>query len=209
MKMVGNEIYIQRGETWSLDFAVRSEKGHPLMLFKGWKNPYLVITVTNSAYPQNGIFKMTYWLDLDKHYEEQNDGSLKEVPVKRFIATEPLYVETFDESQILSLYTKIKNDAQSDFDITNYLFYTEIDGENIYRYVERDKGVFVWIDYDFRIVKHFTTKDWLEQKYLYDIKLLAGDAIEGSDVPLAADYEVNITILEPTNLFVGVNLQGG
>ena len=59
MRMIGNEVYIQRGETWSLDFAVTNDKGHPYVVLKNWPNPYLAITVAAALYEQRGDFRET------------------------------------------------------------------------------------------------------------------------------------------------------
>lgn len=202
MKMIGNEVYIQRGETWALDFAVKDKNGHPFMLFKDWQNPYIAITVTAAMYEQEGDFRRTYWLDLTNQWVEQEDGSLALVPVKKFVSTEPLYAEAifntdnnevgFDIADLLSIYGpanggKIVADPTSENDITNFLFYGTLDrkgGIYHYRYVKsytkNNDGTYTaeWEDYDFRIVKQFVTKDWTEQSYLYDIKILTGESLE-------------------------------
>lgn len=61
------------------------------------------------------------------------------------------------------------------------------------RYAPAAKGEYKWYDYNFRVVKQFNTKDWTEQTYLYDAKVLAGESVaehvygillsEGDDVP--------------------------
>lgn len=201
MKMIGNEVYIQRGETWALDFRAETDKGHPLMIFNRWKNPYIAITVTAALYEQKGDFRRTYWLDLKNRYVENEFGDLILKPVKQFIATEPLYVEpiagglydddAFDIIDILSMYGathggKIVADKNSDFDVTNFLFYADpnSDGNYVYKYIadytSNGDGTYTarWENYDFRVVKQFETKDWTEQGYLYDIKILAGDTVE-------------------------------
>ena len=84
---------------------------------------------------------------------------------------------------------KIVLDKTSDFDITNFLFFCDpfSDGNYIYKYVkdyELDEDGSVnedtveWVEYDFRIIKQFTTKNWMEQGYLFDIKVLAGESVQ-------------------------------
>ena len=186
MRMVGNEIYIQRGETFSLDFAVKNAKGDPFMIFKGWENPYLAITVTAAMYEQKGDYRETYWLDLNERWVEKSDGSLMLEPIKKFIATEALYLSTFDDVEVFSNYGtanggKIVDDETSDFYIGNYLFYTDPndDGNRVYKYFDgyNESGDEIWVEYDFRIVKAFDTKGWMEQSYLYDVKLFAGESV--------------------------------
>lgn len=193
MKMLGNDIYIQRGETWSLDFDVTNEKGDPYMIFKEWQNPYLAITVAAQRYEQPGDFRKTYWLDLAQRFIEQQDGTFVLTDTKKFISTEALSLVNFSVDEAIAYYGtdaggKIVLDADSDFDITNYLFFTDpySDGNRIYKYVtsytlDPDYGYATaetWEEYTFRVIKQFDTKDLMEQGYLFDIKVLAGESVK-------------------------------
>lgn len=267
MRSVGNDVYIQRGETWSLDLDIRNEAGDPYMLFSGWRNPYLAITVTAARYEQPGDFRTTYWLDLNSQDIEQIDGSLVSKPIKRFIQTEALPLSIFSAQDAVNIYGMANGgrmvlDKNSDYDVTNFLFFTDpyADGNRVYKYLSSyaldengQVNAEVWTDYSFRIVKAFTTKNWTEQRYLYDAKILTGDSVEErvfnllrqngltaetppwsdkylleqinllpdgeekADVlwahehgmPLTPDYDTKILILEPRNLFVSANIQGG
>jgi hypothetical protein len=276
MKMIGNEVHIQRGETWSLDFAVTNDKGHPFVVLKNWPNPYLAITVTAALYEQLGDFRETYWLDLNRRYVEQADGSMVLSDLKRFTSAEVLWLPNgFYVSDVLSYYGtenggKIVLDGSSDFDIKNFLFYVDPDSDGNYQYkyvknyttdengsIELDDNGYElveWEDYDFRIIKQFMTKNWMEQGYLFDVKVLAGEsvqehlkgildtqnvttkpftewtnedwdtyieAIEDKEVrvemrqhyddgaPLMPTYDTKSLLLEPTPIYVSVNIQGG
>ena len=206
MYVLGDDVYIQRGENWSLDFQVTNTKGEPYMLFKKWRHPYLAITVTAARYSQKGDYRHTWWLDLEQRYVENNSGELVLSPMKKFISTEALYIEgsDFSAQEVISTYGvdaggRIVLDETSDFDITNYLFYIDPDndGNRVYKYLlsyDVSDGAITnetWSDpYDFRIIKSFDTKEWVEQGYLFDIKVLTGDTIEESmhDYMLEEDY---------------------
>ena len=189
MKMIGNEVYIQRGETWALDFAVKDKNGHPFTIPNDWKNPYIVITVAGARYEQKGDFRRTYWLDLIDRWVEQADGSLAFESVKTFTNAEPIYTNIFDINDILSKYGGANGgilvaDLTSDNDITNFLFYSGNSSNYKYRYIEdyieNEDGTYsaTWKEYDFRVIKQFITKDWTESSYLYDIKILTGESLE-------------------------------
>lgn len=259
MRMIGNEIYIQRGETFSLDFSVKNAKGDPFMIFNGWKNPYLAITIAAALYEQEGDYRETYWLDLSNRYVELSDGSMILESIKKFISTEALYLSVFDVNEAIMNYGtdnggKIVTDPASDFYVGNYLFFVDEndDGNRVYKYFDGydENGYEIWTAYDFRIIKAFDTKNWMEQSYLYDIKLLAGDSVEerlaeltntsapeygwsdqemrdlintiendddrnemleyyNSGMPLTLDYDTKALILDPTRIYVSVNIQGG
>lgn len=145
MKILGDDVYIQRGENWSLDFDITNEAGEPFMMLKEWQNPYLVITVTAARYAQEGDYRHSWWLDLTQRYVEDAEGNLVLEPVKRFTGTEALYLDADDFSitEVLAAYGseasppgRIVVDKKSDFDVTNFLFYIDPnkDGNRIYKY---------------------------------------------------------------------------
>lgn len=145
MKILGDDVYIQRGENWSLDFDVTNEAGEPYMMLKEWQNPYLVITVTAARYSQEGDYRHSWWLDLTQRYVEDAEGNLVLEPIKRFTGTEALYLDADDFSiaEVLSTYGpeadppgRIVTDPESDFDVTNFLFYIDPnkDGNRTYKY---------------------------------------------------------------------------
>ena len=145
MKILGDDVYIQRGENWSLDFDITNEAGEPYMMLKEWKNPFLVITITAARYAQEGDYRHSWWLDLTQRYVEDAEGKLVLEPVKRFTGTEALFLDADDFSitEVLAAYGpeadppgRIVVDKDSDFDVTNFLFYIDPnkDGNRIYKY---------------------------------------------------------------------------
>lgn len=146
MKILGDDVYIQRGENWSLDFDITNEAGEPYMMLKEWQNPYLIITVTAARYSQEGDYRHSWWLDLTQRYVEDAEGNLELEPVKRFTGTEALYLDADDFSitEVLAAYGpdakptpgRIVVDKKSDFDVTNFLFYIDPnkDGNRTYKY---------------------------------------------------------------------------
>lgn len=267
MRLVGNEIYIQQGETWSLDFCVVNDKGHPFTALKAWENPYLAITVATARYEQQGDYRETYWLDLNNRFVEQVDSTFVLEPLKRFTSNEVLLLDTFSIANVLSHYGGLSGniilDRSSDFDVTNFLFYTDPNGDGNYTYMYVDNyildgnGAIIsqsWKAYDFRVIKQFDTRDWLAQGYLYDIKIVSGQSVQEylctlldgqgvaykdtslwtnvdwenyidaiSDIvrrdemhmlydygaPLMPTYDTRAVLLEPTSIYVNVNIQGG
>lgn len=294
MRTLGDDVYIQRGETWSLDFDVTNKKGDPYMMLKEWNNPYLAITVTAARYEQEGDFRKTWWLDLSERWVEKADGSMEIAPMKKFVSTEALNIHLFSVNEVIGLYGtnaggRIVLDPTSDFDVTNFLFFTDplSDGNKVYKYVKSYEmghvcqivptyydasidtypqgaiinylgilyyvlqdadntkipgldtdyfleckgyndfmqvtknvadvtpvsGIFVWDtvnetlkifvsgawrdvsstywldygnsiiseeweEYSFRVIKQFVTRDWVEQGYLFDMKVLAGESLQ-------------------------------
>lgn len=192
MKSLGTDLYVQRGEIKSFDFDVRTAKGDPLMVFNGWQNPFLVITISSNLYKQTDDKNIVYWLDLDRRIVEKEDGSYthENTPFKRFSSMEPLYLETFSVDEAKAKYPKIILNTESDslLEIKNFLFFTDPNGDDnrIYKYVTayellNDLSIpesEEWADYGFRIIKQFHTDDLVEQGYFYDLKIVAGQTVQ-------------------------------
>jgi hypothetical protein len=219
--MLGDNIFIQRGETFTLDFELKDAEGRPFCIPLAWKHPYLVITVSSSLYDQKGNYRESVWIDLSEF--------------KRFTGTQALYVppylndksKPFAISEILSVYGNLIRFDDSEFDIKNFLFCTdpEGDGKLVYKYVtsyellgdknnngkvdadEVDIADENWTTYDCRFtIDSFDTREWVEQRYLYDANLVTGTTVEeyledvylrenlGASVDLSDDEKIRNTI---------------
>lgn len=165
MNILGDDVYIQRGENWSLDFDITNADGEPFMMLKEWENPFLAITVTAARYSQEGDYRHTWWLDLTQRYVENEDGNLVLEPLKRFTSTEALYLDAddFSVSEVMATYGangnpggRIVTDPEDDFDVTNFLFYVDPnhDGNRIYKYCKS----YEFKDSEFDYVRLTTTK---------------------------------------------------
>ena len=155
------------------------------MLFKHWRNPYLIITVSSARYSQKGVLRENYWLDLANAYIENNQGQAPLEAIKKFTVTEPLPVSVFNIDKVLEEYENIVLDTDSNNDITNYLFVSVEGVDKVYKYVKDytvdTNGVVTnqtWEEYTFRIVKQFSAENWTEQEYLLDLKIVAGTTLQ-------------------------------
>lgn len=194
MRTVGNNVYIQRGEDFTLDLRVQNRRGEPYMLARAWRNPYLAITVTAARYEQEGDFRETHWLDLSTRWVEQQNGSVVAQPIKRFTDTVAYPLSVFSIIDAISIYGvgaggKMVLDPESENDVKNFLFFTTSqDGTRTFKYLESysttgdpanlSDYTEIWKTYSFNVVKTFNTNSWTEQKYLYDAKILAGDTVD-------------------------------
>lgn len=208
MKKIGNEIYVQRGENWSLDFNITNSKGDPYMLLKEWNNPYLAITVTAARYEQEGDFRQTYWLDLNNRWVEKNDGTTVLEPIKKFMSTEALPLPFFSVDEAIRYYGedaggRIVIDKNSDFDITNFLFYTDpqSDGNRVYRYVKD----YVYTDMVFQLRPQYygpgteTFESTFIVEYLNTLYFVKENTT-AEDIPGLSDKYVPLKLLAPDNL---------
>lgn len=156
MTLKGNEMTIQRGESFTIDRSVVNRDNSPFIISSEYANPYILITVASAKYNQDNRYIANWWLNVDTLYDE--DGNLIKLP--RFKYTRPVQISAFDVTQVIG-------DMPGE-----YLYY--VDDVTKCKYFDEDN---VWHDYDFRIIHHFghnVTKDWIEQTYSYSIRLVSG-----------------------------------
>ena len=149
MKSYSNELTVRRNEAFTIDRLLRNKDGSPYIISSKLQNPYFLITVTSTNYSVSNRYIKNYWLDLSDF--------------PRFLVTVP---------------------ERRDVDWNN--FSSQIETDRIYyrngkyRYYSgrsSDVDPYGWIDYDCRLVKSFLPADtskWVDQSYLYSIRLVSG-----------------------------------
>lgn len=189
-----------RGSLFSLDFNISNSKGDPFMIYKDDVNPRLVFTVSAARYKENSEIRDSYYVDLSKQYIV-SDGALTDVDAKKFASTEAFYTDDFLYATINMLYPGIfSNDPTDDNYYGNYLFYANVNGKKEYKYYDGTN----WVNYNFRIIQHFDTKNWVEQTYLLQVKYTDG-VIENNEYIVTKE----IVLLNEAVIDVASDLQGG
>ena len=147
MKVLGKSIIVRRGETFVLSRKVFKDDGRtPFVLPTSILNPYLVISVTSTAYNVEGRYKCNYWLNLEKYPKFQSSTPI------------PLKAEEFTSNQLPAGCT----------DISNIYVY---DGE----YYMHSNGKYVAYSFVFtKQFLEYQTRDWIESQYQYTFKLIGG-----------------------------------
>lgn len=181
MKVLGKNIIVRRGETFVLSRKVFKDDGRtPFVLPTSILNPYLVISVTSTAYNVEGRYKCNYWLNLANYpkfmYSVPVDGALyiagNKVPVAGYHCDKETYVidtcifwrnETVGDKQVIVYYyAKAKHDANGNILYTDNNTYYQAD----------------FFQYSFVFTKQFLeyqTRDWVESQYQYTFKLIGGE----------------------------------
>lgn len=148
MKVLGKSIIVRRGETFVLSRKVFKDDGKtPFVLPLSIQNPYLVISVTSTAYNVEGRYKCNYWLNLEKY--------------PKFESSTPILLtaEQFDSNTLPAACTATSNIYTYD--------------KNYYMYSSDNK----YVAYSFVFTKQFLeyqTRDWVESQYQYTFKLIGG-----------------------------------
>ena len=147
MRTRGNDIFIQRGETFSIDRSIKNADGSPYRvdesLVEDGKEAYFLLTISSDKYETNGRYLRNWWL-----------------PITNFVS---------NSTQVITDY----NDRVLPPIKTNDLYYFERDGEYIYAKYDGTK----FVEYSMRFVKHFASQDTLEltgRNYFYSITLVIG-----------------------------------
>ena len=182
MRTYGNDIIVQRGETFAIDKLIRMPNGDPYIVSNQLKNPYIVLTVSSSEHVQNNRYVHNYWLKGFKTFFLTKPVNLKE------ILTSPngssMYLDGFDDIRSLTTESGESYLCQGYYkgELTRFapddaVFYDYDDAGNlVYKYWDLDEGD--WKDYRFRLVKTFLpvdTRNWVPQNYLWSIQLVSGD----------------------------------
>lgn len=148
MKVLGKSIIVRRGETFVLSRKVFKDDGKtPFVLPLSIQNPYLVISVTSTAYNVEGRYKCNYWLNLEKY--------------PKFESSTPILLtaEQFNSNALPTGCTATSNIYTYD--------------KNYYMYSSDNK----YVAYSFVFTKQFLeyqTRDWVESQYQYTFKLIGG-----------------------------------
>uniref|UniRef100_UPI0040257F90 hypothetical protein n=1 Tax=Alloprevotella sp. TaxID=1872471 RepID=UPI0040257F90 len=159
MQLKGNEMTVTRGETFTIDRTIVNRDGSPFVISSEWNNPYILITVSSSSYNQENRYVLNVWLSLKDVHTFHNTTILeaKSGNVEYILNGESIHL------------SEISSDVLYSYD-GKYIYLSEVvDGNKILE------------EYSLRIIYPFTheiTKDWVEQSYLYSIRLVAGTSIE-------------------------------
>ena len=158
MIIKGNDMIVQRGETFTIDRSIVNNDGSPFVVSSAYNNPYLLLTVSSTKYNQQNRYTVNWWLNLNEMYDE--NGNLIKLP-------------RFNSTRIKTI-PNVQDTVNFDDPPLEYLYYDK--SENRYVYFEDD--IYTFKEYDFRFIHHFIhniTKDWIEQNYVYSIRLVSGE----------------------------------
>lgn len=163
MNVNGNEITVHRGETFTIDRYIVNRDGSPFVVSSKYANPYILLSVSSTRYSQADRYVLNIWMSLDALGPDQ-------ITLPRFVNT--TIIEKPDEDTF-------EQDAKADgaFEAVYYVVST---GKYRY-YAGQDKNGDVFKDYEFRLTYPFThdiTSQWIEQSYLYSIRLVSGTSTD-------------------------------
>lgn len=209
MQVFNNEVYIQQGEHFSLDFSFKNKDGSPFLisnkLLKDGKEAYILVTISNELYNQKERYIYNKWLTLSE--------LINGIPVA-FYCTKPIVIKSKTITIPDDLPDDVQQDCQehNDSNYTTYGIYKVTGDETKFYYY--DSSAKMLVEYPFELTRiSFTvqsniTKDWVVGNYMYGIQLVSGEAKpnkKDGEKPLAIVDQVQ-SLLSPTRLVVTSNV---
>lgn len=189
MKTLNNEIFVQRGETFSIDRLIENKDTSPFVISSEIGNPYFLLTVSNARYEQEQRYVYRKWVNLDDFLKFKQSQIVELKTLKSDATGSYVMYRSFTDSKFNSLQSY--TDPVSGVTYNNLVAYGYVNGELIlfevgdavftdgtsYKYWDSNKEGNGWTDYTCRFAVMFSTKitkDWVEQNYLYSINLVGG-----------------------------------
>lgn len=220
MKTFNNELIVHRGETFTIDKTIQNKDGSPYIISSELQNPYFLLTVSTTQYEQDKRYLVNYWLDLSEAKRFKSTQAFDLMSLKAGEdSDEPMYPNGFDS--ITARVSSVDNGEidciaygwlDGNFvclDYTDCVFFVEYsDGHKEYKYWDDtplgDQKRVGWVNYKCKIVKLFTqqeTREWVEQSYVYSIRLVAGQLMTDYLQSLCATNNIDYTGLTKEEMY--------
>lgn len=196
MRVSLNDITIHRGDTFTMDKSFVNVNNEPYVVSSELRNPFVLLTVSNSKYNQLERYLKNWWLDLQNYprfidtnvVKAETDGvawtSWPVLPLSGRSDLPEGYA--WDNTSDLPVSTHKTTGGETLYYLNDAVFYiTTPTGERKYGYpcatrTSTGYEFYSYYDYDFRIVKAFLSEDtltWIEKLYTYSIFLMSGQTV--------------------------------
>lgn len=93
MQLFNKNIKIHRGETFSLQFSIRTENGAPYIISDEIANPYVLLSISDSLHAERGRYVKNYWLSLKNvlRFELTRPLNIKDIKNNSGLTSGPKY----------------------------------------------------------------------------------------------------------------------
>ena len=205
MKTLNNILVVHRNETFTLDKIVQNRDGSPYIVSAALDNPYWLLTVSSTRYDQKNRYIQNWWLDLSNYprFVFTNPVDLKSFKVSSASDAASAFSSFSDVTSLNSFVGTYLNGQQiTEIEANDFVYYLEYDnGNKEYKYWSTNSNG--WQKYECRITMLFaqeTTRQWVEQTYVYSITLVSGlstiDYLRQLCTDNDIDYTDNNTIID-------------
>ena len=213
MQILNNELYVQRGEAFTLDFLLQNKDKSPYIMSSELSSPSFLVTISSMLQNPDNRYILNKWCMIN------------EEKYPRFYVTKPVKVDSFTNG--VTWFSNFKNSAKQDGKkMSEYcVLYTQTyDGVTSYKYyndntepTSSDYNNLTFDetklkDYENRFSVTFTSAEtlkWTEQFYKYGIQLVSGKLkADATDERPYDSYDNILAILTPTKMVVTGNMLG-
>lgn len=214
MKVLNNQLYVEQGETFTLDFKLQNKDGAPYIISHDiWdesRKAYFVVTVTSKSPEAKNKYYLDKWCEIDDSIQPT------------FYVTQP--VEIYSKDMFVNNFTTYLGYARdAGVNLRNYAVFcvnNTATGEYEYFYYNDTEGEDVSCDsskiqeYSCDFITSFSneiTKEWTYSAYIYSINIVAGkrnpkyDGANISDEDPIENFDVVLNIMPPTDIQVSTN----
>ena len=203
MQVLNNQLYVQRGEEFTLDFVLRNKDKSPYIVSSKLQNPYYLVTVSSGSQDPAKRYILNQWCMIPA--------------AGTFFVTTPIRIPSVVD---WTGFADMKAAANADGCIVaNYAIYYTVDNttgaRKYYRYTGTDDSYdsSKMIEYVNRFTVTYntaTTMEWTELSYTYGIQLVSGKKRQEitSDGRQLLTFDTVYSILPPTKLVVTSNIYG-
>lgn len=177
MEIKGNNIYIDRGESFTFDIDIKDELNNPFII-KGDKvlseNFFACLSITPSVHNPETT---NYWLplkDLPFFFNSEKPSKLKDTLILTLSEISFDNFSTHFDTDFTNAdkYVYYYVDTK-----TNEKFFKYLDNYEI-KYIEGVlTATFEWRDYNFRLSAPIDTTQMTDREYNYSVRVLAGDLL--------------------------------
>lgn len=227
MKSLNNELFVHRGETFSIDKTIQNKDGSPYIISSKLQNPAFLLTISNTRYEVDKRYIYNRYLKLDEFPRFENTTAVNLKVFKSSSGGTTSNYDDFDDITSLSTVTNPVTGVEYDnvvasgwigtefwiSQVGGDVFYVEdSNGKKTYKYWKYDENNVNggnWEEYKCRIVTPFfstLTINWIDQNYTYSINLV--DVKVDNDGNIVTPFSTDIPILTPTKLTVSSNING-
>ena len=175
MQILGTDIYVVRGESFSIDYSLVNRDGSPYIVTNRANNAYFLLTVASTKYSQQGRYVKNWWLEIPAELRFENTNALE---INKSMVDEK--INPYSSSPTYAVY-----------------YYIDDDGSKVY--VRWNGSEFV--HYELRIVKTFSkqdTSEWTAQSYVYSINYVDGVLMLQYLRDLCDKHSISFTMTDTT-----------
>lgn len=182
MKVLGNRVFVSRGESFTLLFGDTDEIS-PVVLASNFVNPFITISFKSMKYPQTGRYTLVTWLDCKKviRFEETNIMYLGQGNMTDIVIPDD------DQGPVENIYKRVYSVSNENDELTYF-----------YQLADKTRK-----EYNFKIevnYGHDVSLKLVDNSYYGEVSLVDGELLRQRLNDLCIKYNITPTIDDMSNM---------